>query len=100
MNIAANAVEIDDGIANDLAGTMVSDVAAAIGFVEFNTFLAKDVFVGQKIGAIAVAAESDDVGMRTEKKDIVDGVEFARSDNALLHDEGVGVRDQAEVDGE
>ena len=100
MNVAANAIEIEDGIANDLAGTMVSDVAAAIGFVEFDTFLAKDVFVGQKIGAVTVAAEGDDVGVRTKKKDIVDGVEFAGSDNALLHDEGVGVGDQAEVDGE
>jgi hypothetical protein len=68
--------------------------------VEFNALLTQDMFADEEVGAITVAAQGDDVGMRAEKEDVVDGVEFARGDDALLQDEGIGVRDQAKVDGE
>src|SRR5215469_18043282 len=49
VNIAADAVEIENGIADDLAGAVIGDVAAAIRFAEFDAFLAEDVFRGKEI---------------------------------------------------
>jgi len=89
-DVAFDVAEIEDGIADDLAGTVVGDVSATIGRVEFDAFLAEDAFGDEEIGAAGVATESDDVGMLAEKEDVVDGGGFEGGDEALL--EGVGVR--------
>ena len=36
MNITTVGLEVDDGITDELAGPVISDVAAAAGFVDFN----------------------------------------------------------------
>jgi hypothetical protein len=38
-DVAAMFGEIEDGVADDLAGTVVGDVAAAVGFVEGDIYL-------------------------------------------------------------
>ncbi len=100
MNVLPDARKIEDGIADDLARTVVSDVSAAIGSVEFDAFLAEHIFGGEKIFAFAVAAESDDVGMLAEEKNVIDGAGFASGDDALLQGVGVGEGDETEVDDE
>jgi len=45
-NIAFDFVEIEDGITDDLAWTVICDVTAATGDVEFDFLLTKDVFGG------------------------------------------------------
>ena len=82
--------KIQDGIADDLARAVVGDVSAAIGGVEFDVFLAKDMFGSEEISAVSVAAERDNVGMFAKEKDVVDSVGFSRGDKALL--QGVGIR--------
>jgi hypothetical protein len=84
VNVAANRIEIEDGVANDLAGAMISDVAAAICFAELYVFLAEDVFGGEKIFPAGVAAEGEDVGVLAEEEDVVDDADFAGGDEALL----------------
>ena len=49
-DIAFDFVEIEDGIADDLAWAVISDVSTAVGGVEFHIFLAENVFGGEKIG--------------------------------------------------
>jgi len=89
VNVAADGTEIQDGVADDLAWAMISDVAAAVGFAEFDIFLAEDIFGSEKIFLAGAAAEGQNVGMFAEEDDVVDGAGFAGGDDALL--EGVGV---------
>jgi hypothetical protein len=100
VDIASHEIEIQDRVANDLAGTVVGDVAAAVGLVESNTLLAKDMFTGKKIGAIAAAAESENVRMLAEEQNVVDCACFAGGYDAFLQSDGVGKRDETNVDDE
>ena len=99
VNVAANAIEIQNGVADDLAGAVISDVAAAIGFAEFDAFLAKYVFGGEKIFLAGVAAKGKDVRVLAEEEDVVDGAGFTGGDEALLEVVSVGPREEAEVGG-
>jgi hypothetical protein len=92
-DVAFDVAEVKDGIADDLAGAVIGDVSAAIGGVEFDALLTEDVFGGEEIGAAGIAAESDDVRMFAEEKDVVDGGGFAGGDEALLQGVGVGIGD-------
>src|ERR1700722_5566995 len=60
-DVAAMRGQIHDRIADDLAWTVIGDVAAAIGFAKFDVHLIEQVAAGSKILSIAVAAEGDDV---------------------------------------
>lgn len=100
VDVAADAIEIENGIADDLARAVIGDVSATVGFAEFDAFLAKDVFGGEKIFLAGVAAEGEDVRVLAEKKDVVDGASFTRSDQAFLEGVGVGPGEETEVDGE
>src|SRR5215469_7355453 len=88
VNVATDAVEIQNGIADDLTGTMIGDVAATIRFAEFDAFLAEDVLGGQEIFPVGAASEGDHVGMFAEKKDVIDAAGFARRHEAFLKREG------------
>jgi hypothetical protein len=89
VDVATDGIEVEDWVANDLAGAVIGDVAAAVGFSEFDIFLAKDTFGSEKISLAGVAAERENVGMLADEENVVDGAGFARGDDALL--EGVGV---------
>jgi hypothetical protein len=97
VNVAADGIEIENGIADDLPGAVIGDVTAAIGFAELDIFLAEDIFGGEKIFLAGVAAEGEDVGMLAEEEDVVDGAGFAGDGNALLEGVGVGPGEKAEV---
>jgi hypothetical protein len=97
VNVAADEVEIEDGVADDLAGAVISDVAAAVGFAELDIFLAQDVFGGEKIFLAGVAAEREDMRMLAEEEDVVDGARFTGGNDALLEGVGVGPGEEAEI---
>jgi hypothetical protein len=97
VNVAADGIEIEDGVANDLAGAVIGDVATAVGFAELDIFLAEDIFGGEKILLAGVAAEGENVGMLAEEEDVVDGAGFAGGDHALLEGVGVGPGEEANV---
>jgi len=90
-------VEIQDGIANNLAGTVIGDVAAAIGFAKFDTLLTENVFGGEQILLAGIAPERDDMRMLAEEKNIINGGSLLCGHEAFL--QGVGVRpgDEAKV---
>ena len=54
------AAEVDDGIADELARAVVGDVSTAIDFVEFDSALGEKIVAGENVGAMAVAAKSED----------------------------------------
>lgn len=68
------AFEVEDGVGDDLAWAVVGDVAAAVGFVEFNAQGGKAVGVGQDVACGPFSAgDGDDWGVLDE----VDGAEVA-----------------------
>jgi hypothetical protein len=74
---------------------VVGNVSAAIGGVKFDIFLAEDVFGSEKIRAIGVAPESDDVRMLAKQKDVVDGASFTGGNKTLLEGVRLSVGDEA-----
>jgi hypothetical protein len=54
------AAEIEDGIADDLAGPMESHVAATVAFKEFNGPLGKSLRRGDYICGFGISAQRDD----------------------------------------
>ena len=87
VHVAADAIEIEDGVTDDLAGPMIGDIAAAVRFPEFDAFLAQDVFRREQIFRTGVATERKHVGVLAEEQNIVNGAGFARCDEALLESE-------------
>jgi hypothetical protein len=87
VDVAADAIEIENRVADDLAGAVIGDVATSIGFAEFDAFLAKDVLGSEKILLAGVSAKSDHVGVFAEEKHVIDGAGFARGDEAFLQGE-------------
>jgi hypothetical protein len=92
-------VEIEDGITDDLAWTMVGYVPAAIGGVEFDISLTENVFGSEEIRTVGVAAEGNNVSMLAEEENVVDRIGFSGGDEVLLKGVGVGIGDEAKVGG-
>ncbi len=62
------AAQIDDGIADQLTGTVVGYVAAAIDLVQLDSALREQFVAGQNVGAMGVAAKREDRRMLQEKQ--------------------------------
>src|SRR5271165_2647689 len=92
------AAQVEDGIADDLAGAVEGDVAAAVAFEEFNAALGKEFGGGDYVGGFGVAAERDDRRVFEEEEDIADFFLFAEGDELLLQREAGRVIDGAELD--
>lgn len=84
VDIAADAIEIEDRITDELAGAVIGNITAAIGFSKLDSFLAKNMFGGEEIFLAGVAAEGEDVRVLAEEKDVFNPSGFAGGDNALL----------------
>ena len=54
VDVAPNGIEIKDWITDDLAGAVIGDVAAAVGFTELDIFLAEDIFGGERFFWLAL----------------------------------------------
>jgi len=91
------ASEIEDGVADELAGAVVRDVAAAVDLVDFDGFLGEGLVGGQDVGAAGVAAEGEDGGVFEEEEGVADAVGFAGGDDFGLEAEAFGVGDAAEI---
>ena len=83
-NVAAMLGEIENRIADDLAGAVIGDVAAAVGGMEFDVHLLQHALVRAQIFGLAVAAERDYVRMLAEEQDIGNRAGFAGFDRAML----------------
>ena len=95
---ACEAAQIEDRIADDLAGAMESDVAAAVAFEEFDAALGEEFGRRDYIGGFGVAAERDDRLVFEQEQDVADLFFFAQSDQLLLQAKAGRVVDSAELD--
>ena len=72
------AAQVEDGIADDLAGAVEGDVAAAVAFKELNAALGKEFRGGNDIGGFRVSAQGNDWRVFEEEKDVADFFFFAK----------------------
>ena len=68
----AEAAQVEDGIADELAGAVIGDVAAAVDFMEGDAAASKKLIRCQNVGAVCVAAEGENGGMFEEQEGVVD----------------------------
>ena len=85
------AAQIDDRIADELAGAVVGDVAAAIDLVELDAALREEFIAGENVGAVGVAAKREDGRMLEQQQRVADEVLLARGDDLLLDGEAFGI---------
>ena len=93
-----HAAQVEDGIADDLAGAVEGDVAAAVAFEELNAALGKEFGRGDYVRGFGVAAERDDGRVFEQEQDVADFFFFAQGDELLLQAQAGGVVDGAELD--
>ena len=88
--------EADDGVGDELAGAVEGDVAAAVGFDEFDAELLELGLGGEEVGGGAAAAEGDDGGVFDEEEAVLGAGEDVGV-GLFLDGPGVAVGEGAEV---
>jgi hypothetical protein len=96
-DIALPLAKVDDGVADDLAGAVVSDIAAAIRVVQFNVLLPQDGFRREEVFAAPVAPDGDDVRVLNEEQMILTEAFLALGGDAVLNSESFGVGHAPEI---
>ena len=94
------AAEVEDGIADELAGAVVGDVAATINLVDLNAFFYEKLIGCEDVGAGGVATEGEDGRVLEEEQGVTDLLRFASRDYLGLDAEAFGVGDAAELEEE
>ena len=80
--------EIEDRIADDLAGTVEGDVATAVTFEEFDAAAVELLGRGKNVGDLGIAAEGDDRGVFEQEEDVADLSLFTEVYEFLLQAQG------------
>ena len=83
-DIALPFAQIEDRIADELAGTVIGHVAAAVRGIECDARALQDFVAREQVFHVAVAAERDDVRMLEEQQLIGDAAPLALRDEPLL----------------
>ena len=98
MDVAAIGLEVDNGIADELTGAVIGDVAATSCFVDVDASSRKLIGRGEDVAAPAVPphAERQDVWMFEEEQQIVHLTSLPFIDERALQRECVVVRDEPE----
>jgi len=76
---------------------VIGDVSAAVGGVKFDPLLPQHRLGSEQIRTVRVPSQSDDVGMLTKQKNIVDRADFPSGHDAPLQLVGLRPRDKTEV---
>jgi hypothetical protein len=92
------AAEVEDGVTDELAGTVVGDVAAAVDLVDVDAFAGEKVVGGEDVGARGVATEGENRWVLKEDEGIANAVGFACSDDFGLNAKAFGVGDATELE--
>ena len=99
VHVAAIGLEIDDRVADDLAGPVIGDVAAAPGLEHLDAARGQVVVGRENVrpAAVAAHAEREDGRMLDQQQQIADRAGAPLLDERALQRERVGVRHQAEA---
>ena len=77
MHIALPLIQVHDRVADQLPGTMIRHISAAIGRVDGNARAVQYVFAGEQIITVRIAAQGDDVRVLDKQELIRDQAGFA-----------------------
>ena len=92
------AAEVEDGVADELAGAVVGDVSAAVNLVDFDAFGGEG-FVGeQDIGSGGIAAEGEDRRVFQQDKGVTNLVRFSGGYDFGLDAQAFSVGDAAKLE--
>jgi len=94
----AEAAEVEDGVADELAGAVIGDVAAAVDFVKGDAAAGKELVGGQDVGAVGVAAKGENARVFEEEQDVVDAALEAELDQLRLETKSFAVGNAAEIE--
>jgi hypothetical protein len=92
------AAQVEDGIADDLAGAVEGNVAAAVAFEKLDAALGKEFGRGDYVCGFRIAAERDNRRMFKQQQHVADFFFLAQSDQLLLQAQAGGVINGAELD--
>ena len=95
---AAKSAQVEDGVADDLAGSVEGDVASAVAFEKLDAALGEEFGRSDHVGGFRVAAQGDDRRVFEQQQDVADLLFFAQCDELLLQAQAGGVVDGAELD--
>src|SRR5207237_10357082 len=97
-DVALAFAEVEDGVADELAGAVIGDVAAARRFEKADTLRAKDVAAGEQMIEFAAAAEGDDRRMYEQEKLVGELLVLTQSYDHMLTESSYLVRDASETE--
>ena len=92
------AAKIEDGIADELAGAVIGDLAAAVGLVDLDALASEQFIAGEDVRARGVAAERENGRMLHEEQRVADSAGLARGDDLVLKAQTFGVGNAAELE--
>jgi hypothetical protein len=90
--------KVEDGVANELAGSMNRHIASAVAFNHFDAALDEEFGRDKDVGGFRVAAEGDDRRVFEQEKNITDLIQLTELDELLLQFERSGVVLGAELE--
>ncbi len=94
----AEAAEIEDGVADELAGAVIGDVAATVDLVEGYAAAGKELVGGEDVGAAGVTAEGENGRMLEQEQDVFDAALEAEVNELRLQPEACVIRHAAEIE--
>ena len=94
----AQAAQIEDGVADELAGAVIGDVAAAIDLVQGDAAAGQQLVGGENVGAAGVAAQREHGRVLEQQKHVADAALLAQSDQLFLQAQRFGVVHAAEIE--
>jgi hypothetical protein len=94
----AETAEVEDRVADQLAGAMIGDVSAAVDFVESDATACQKRVGGQNVGAVGVAAKSKNRRVFEEEQGIVNAALEAEFDQLRLETKSFIVGNSAEIE--
>jgi hypothetical protein len=95
----AQAAEIEDRVADQLAGAVVGHVAAAVDLVEGDAAAFEQLVRCQNVGTVGVTAQGEHGRVLQQQEHVADAILLAEIDELGLETQGLGVVDAAEIEG-
>src|SRR5579883_1567476 len=82
--VQGETAQVEDGVADELAGSVVGDVAAAVDLMDFDAAIGKEFVAGEDVGAGGVASQGEYGWVFEQEEGVADAVFVARLDELLL----------------
>ena len=98
-DVALPLAQIEDGVADKLAGAVIGDVATAVGFVNVDAASGEHFRAGEDVAEMGVAAERDDVRMFDEQQLVGDESGLAPGLEMLLELKCLGPAETPQITG-